>query len=75
MSKCTICDYKNCGEQVNEEAMDKEFGLVSDEGTICITLNQDKDFCQECSRKAKNKLSMLANNALRKSRPKKEGKS
>ena len=74
MSRCTICDYKNCGEQVNEGAVDKDFELVSDEGTISITLSPDKDFCQECSRKAKNKLSMLANNALRKPRVKKEGK-
>ena len=70
MSRCTICDYKNCGEQVNEETVDKDFELVADEGTISITLSPGKDFCQACSRKAKNKLAMLANDALRKPRVK-----
>mgnify|MGYP006971724951 CR=1 FL=1 len=71
MAVVRVCDYKNCGEQVNEESVDKDFELVSDEGTISITLSPGKDFCQECSRRAKNKLSMLANNALRKPRVKK----
>uniref|UniRef100_A0A6M3LNR5 Uncharacterized protein n=1 Tax=viral metagenome TaxID=1070528 RepID=A0A6M3LNR5_9ZZZZ len=73
MSKCTICDYKNCGEQINEDAVDKDFEILTDDGVLKITLTAKADFCWVCAKKAKAKLARQAWDQLKQARPKEEG--
>ena len=71
MSQVLVCDQGNCKEIISGGTIEREFEIVTDDGTLKILLNEEKDWCPACARKAKNRLAMAANNELRKPRIKK----
>ena len=69
-----VCD--RC-EKIIDEVNGNGVGFKAEtkDGRIEIELDQKRHWCNECARKAKNKLAMLANAELKKRRSAANGKS
>ena len=66
MASVKICD--SCGERLDEAQVDLDFEIVNNDGTLQIELNNDRDWCAKCARRAMNRLALLTNEKLRVSR-------